>query len=82
MKKGTDHRWLTPEPTLYESSGSTMYYKRRAISIPMIMISRLFPNVVLEGCPDLIESTIPFAVGGKENYGFWTQSMPTQVYTF
>ena len=60
----------------------TIYFKRRAIAIPMTVISRLFPNVVLEGRPDFIESSIPLAGGGKDNYDFWTQEMPTRLFTF
>ena len=59
-----------------------MYFKRRAISIPMTVISRLYPNVVLEGRPDFIESTIPLARGGWDNFKYWTQEMPTRVFTF
>ena len=59
----------------------TIYFKRRGIVIPMTLISRLFPNVVLEGRPDLIESTIPFVQGDKDNYDFWTEEMPTHVFT-
>ena len=39
----------------------TIYFKRRAIAVPMTVISRLYPNVVLEGRPDFIESAIPLA---------------------
>ena len=60
----------------------TMYFKRQGIVIPMTVISRLLPNVVLEGRPDFIESSIPLAVGGKDRYDFWTQEMPTRVFTF
>ena len=59
-----------------------MYFKRRAISIPMTVISRLYPNVALEGRPDFIESTIPLARGGWDNFKYWTQEMPTRVFTF
>ena len=60
----------------------TIYFDRRAIVIPMTVISRLLPNVVVEGRPDFIESSIPLAVGGKDQYDFWTQEMPTRVFTF
>ena len=59
----------------------TIYFKRRAIRIPMTVISRLFPNLMLEGRPDLIESAIPFVYGDKEDYDFWTEEMPTGVFT-
>ena len=59
----------------------TIYFKRRAISVPMTLISRLFPNIVLDGHPDLIESSIPLVQGDKENYDYWTQEMPTLVFT-
>ena len=59
----------------------TIYFKRRAIRIPMTVISRLFPNLMLEGRPDLIESAIPFVYGDKEDYDFWTEEMPTRVFT-
>ena len=58
----------------------TIYFKRRAIAVPMTVISRLYPNVLLEGRPDFIESTIPLAEGGWDNYNFWTQEMPTRVF--
>ena len=51
---------------------NTIYFKRQAIAVPMTVISRLYPNVVLEGRPDFIESTIPLAEGGWDNYSFWT----------
>ena len=60
---------------------STIYFERKAISVPMTVISRLYPNVVLEGRPDFIESTIPLAEGEWDNYNFWTQEMPTSVFT-
>ena len=60
----------------------TIYFDRRAIAIPMTVISRLYPNVIHEGRPDFIESSIPLASGGKDNYDFWTQEMPTRVFTF
>ena len=58
----------------------TIYFKRRAITIPLTVISRLLINVVLEGRPDFIESTIPLARGGRDNYDFWTTEMPTAVF--
>ncbi len=60
----------------------TIYFNRRAIRMPMTVISRLYPNVIFEGRPDFIESSIPLAQGGKDNYDFWTQEMPTRVFTF
>ena len=60
----------------------SIYFKRRAIVIPMTVISRLCLNVLLEGRPDFIESSIPLAEGGRDNYDFWTQEMPTRVFTF
>ena len=60
---------------------SSIYFKRRAISIPMTVISRLFPNTVLEGRPDLIESVIPLVNGDKDDYDFWTAEMPTRIFT-
>ena len=59
----------------------SIYFKRRAISIPMTVISRLFPNVVIEGRPDLIESAIPLVDGDKDDYDFWTAEMPTRIFT-
>ena len=59
---------------------SDFYFKRRAIAMPMTLISRLFPNTVAEGRPDLIENTIPLAEGDEENYDFWTHEMPTRVF--
>ena len=59
----------------------SIYFKRRAISIPMTVISRLFPNVVLEGRPDLIESAIPLVDGDRDDYDFWTAEMPTRIFT-
>ena len=56
------------------------YFKRSAIAMPMTLISRLLPNVVGEGRPDLIENTIPLVEGDEENYDFWTQEMPTRVF--
>lgn len=61
---------------------TTIYFERRSITIPMTVISRLFPNVVHEGRPDFIESTIPLAEGEWDNYIFWTQEMPTRLFTF
>ena len=58
-----------------------IYFKRRAISVPMTVISRLYPNVVLEGRPDLIESAIPLVDGDKDDYDFWTAEMPTRIFT-
>ena len=59
---------------------STIYFKRQSIGVPMTVISRLYPNVVLEGRPDFIESTLPLAGGEMDNYIFWTQEMPTKVF--
>ena len=47
----------------------------------MTVISRLFPNVLLEGRADLIESVIPLVDGDKENFDFWTAEMPTRIFT-
>ena len=58
----------------------TVRFERRAIAVPMTVISRLYPNVVHEGRPDFIESTIPAAVAGWDNFIFWTQEMPTSVF--
>ena len=58
----------------------TIYFKRRAISVPMTVISRLFPNVLMEGRPDLIENVIPLVSGGKDDYDFWTADMPTLIF--
>ena len=60
----------------------TIYFERRAISISMTVISRLFPNVIYEGRPDFIESSIPLVEGEKDSYDFWTQEMPTRLFTF
>ena len=70
-----------PEPDAIREIVSTIYFERKAISVPMTVISRLYPNVVLEGRPDFIESTIPLAEGEWDNYNFWTQEMPTSVFT-
>ena len=59
---------------------NTIYFKRRAIAVPMTVVSRLYPNVVHEGRPDFIESTIPMAEAGWDNFVFWTQEMPTSVF--
>ena len=59
----------------------TIYFERRAISIPMTVISRLFPNVIYEGRPDFIESSIPLVEGEKDSYDFWAQEMPTRLFT-
>ncbi len=61
---------------------STIYFKRRAIAVPMTVISRLYPNVLSEGRPDFIESTIPMAEGEWDNFDFWTREMPTSIYTW
>ena len=58
-----------------------IYFNRRAISIPMTIISRFLPNILLEGRPDLIESAIPAVDGDKDAHDFWTQQMPTRVFT-
>ena len=58
-----------------------IYFNRRAISVPMTVISRFLPNTLFEGRPDLIESAIPAIVGDKDNHDFWTQEMPTRVFT-
>ena len=63
------------------SLANTIYFNRRAIAVPMTVISRLYPNVLLEGRPDFIASAIPLAEGGLDNYNFWTQEMPTSVFT-
>lgn len=60
----------------------TIYFERRAISISMTVISRLFPNVIYEGRPDFIESSIPLVEGEKDSYDFWTHKMPTRLFTF
>ena len=59
---------------------STIYFKRRAIAIPMTVISRLYPNVVREGRPDFIESAIPCVEGEWDSFNFWLQEMPTRVF--
>ena len=46
----------------------------------MNLICRLFPNILGEGRPDLIENTIPLAKGDEDNYEFWTNNMPTRVF--
>lgn len=61
---------------------NTVYFNRRAITVAMTVISRLLPNVVFEGRPDFIESTIPLAEGGWDNYIYWTRAMPTRIFTF
>ena len=58
-----------------------IYFNRRAISVPMTVISRFLPNTLFEGRPDLIENAIPAIVGDKDNHDFWTQEMPTRVFT-
>ena len=58
-----------------------IYFNRRAISIPMTVISRFLPNTLLEGRPDLIESAIPAVDGDRDAHDFWTQEMPTRVFT-
>ena len=60
----------------------TIYFERRAIYISLTVVSRLFLNVVHEGRPDFIESSIPLAEGDNDNYDFWTQEMPTRLFTF
>ena len=57
-----------------------IYFKRRAIAVPMTVVSRLLPNIVLEGRPDLIESTIPLVDGEQNEFDFWTGEMPTRVF--
>ena len=57
-----------------------IYFKRRGISIPMTLISRLFPNTVSEGRPDLIESAIPMVDGDEEDFSIWTREMPTRIF--
>ena len=59
---------------------SMIYFKRRLIAVPMTVISRLIPNVVLEGRPDFIENTIPLAEGGWDDFNFWIREMPTSVF--
>ena len=59
---------------------STIYFKRQSIAVPMTLASRLYPNVIKEGRPDFIESTLPLAGGDLDNYIFWTQEMPTSVF--
>lgn len=57
-----------------------IYFKRRAIAMPMTVVSRLLPNVVSEGRPDFIESTIPLVDGEQDEFDFWTEEMPTRVF--
>ena len=58
----------------------TIYFKRSGIGVPMTVISRLYPNVVFEGRPDFIESTVPLAAGPWDNFAFWIQEMPTSIF--
>ena len=57
-----------------------IYFKRRGIVMPMTVVSRLLPNVVSEGRPDFIESTIPLVDGEQDDFDFWTKEMPTRVF--
>ena len=57
-----------------------VYFKRRGIAMPMTVVSRLLPNVVSEGRPDFIESTIPLVNGEQDDFDFWTEEMPTNVF--
>ena len=59
----------------------TIYFKRRAIGVLMTVATRLFPNIVAEGRPDLIESAIPLVDGDEEAYLYWTAEFPTRVFT-
>lgn len=59
---------------------TTIYFNRRLIGVPLTVISRLIPNVVLEGRPDFIESTIPLVQGGWDNFNYWIREMPTSVF--
>lgn len=58
-----------------------IYFHRRAISIPMTVISRILPNTLLEGRPDLIENAIPAVDGDNDARAIWPQLMPTRVFT-
>ena len=57
-----------------------IYFKRRGIVMPMTVVSRLLPNVVAEGRPDFIESTIPLVDGDQDDFQYWTEEMPTRVF--
>ena len=58
----------------------TIYFKPRAIVIPMTVISRLLPNFVSEGRPDLIENAIHMVDGDDDDVAFWTREMPTRIF--
>ena len=60
---------------------STIYFKPGPMAVPLTVVSRLYPNVVREGRPDFIESTMPLAEGEWDNFDFWTRKMPTRVFT-
>ena len=47
-----------------------IYFERRAIYISLTVVSRLFLNVVHEGRPDFIESSIPLAEGRQRQLRF------------
>ena len=59
----------------------SIYFKRRAICMPMTVISRIYPNAVREGRPDLIENAIPLVDGDEDDYDYWSQNMPTLIFT-
>ena len=59
----------------------SIYFKRRAICVPMTVISRIYPNAVREGRPDLIENAIPLVDGDEDDYDYWSQKMPTLIFT-
>ena len=59
---------------------STIYFKRRAISVPMTVILRLLPNLILEGRPDFIESAIPLVSGERAEFEFWAKETPINIF--
>ena len=60
---------------------TNIYFKRRAITVPMTIISRLIPNIISGGSPDLIENAILLVEGDRDNHAFFTSKFPTRVFT-
>jgi hypothetical protein len=54
-----------------------LYHYRRAISLAMIVIDRIYPRPLADGQPDMIESAIPFAASDDTPYAL---DMPRLVF--
>ncbi|MBA7703465.1 hypothetical protein ES703_112251 [subsurface metagenome] len=59
-----------------ETEGAT---HRRGISVPLILVNRLFPRVLNMGQPDLIENVLQFLSGYADP--IFIDEFPSSVYT-